>query len=164
MAEDFTLRESIQLAVTTEQLGADYYERMAGRFKDEKAIAEIFNQLSKDEKVHEQQFKSILGDIPKEEDRPKRYELEQFLRATAISEFFQKGYFENLEGVNETRDALAKALAFEKATLQYYQAIADVLGEHKQLKAIIAAEKNHVITLVRIIPTDAVFRGLSDRF
>ncbi len=164
MAEDFTLRESIQLAVTTEQLGAEYYEKMARRFSDEKEIVGIFNQLAKDEKVHEQQFKAILGDVPKEEDRPKRYELEQFLRATAISEFFQKDYFKNLEGIDETRDALSRALNFEKATLQYYQAIADVLGENEQLKAIIDAERNHVISLVKIIPTDAVFRGLSDRF
>ena len=164
MAEDFTLRESIQLAVTTEQLGAGYYERMAKRFKGEKDVVDIFSQLAKDEKVHEKQFKAILGDVPKEEDRPKRYELEQFLRATAISEFFQKDYFKNLEGINEARDALTRALNFEKATLQYYQAIGDVLGEHEQLKRIIEAEKNHVITLVKIIPTDAAFRGLSDRF
>ena len=32
MAEDFTLRESIQLAVTTEQLGRRFYEGLARKF------------------------------------------------------------------------------------------------------------------------------------
>lgn len=164
MEHDFTLRESIQLAITTEQLGREYYTRMAGKFSDNKEIVEIFTQLAADEKTHEEQFKKILENVPKEEDKPERYELYQYMRATAISEFFQKDYFKKAENIDSSTQALVTALGLEKATLQFYKAIRDVLGENKQLDAIINMERNHVLALVRIIPTDAKFRGLGDTF
>jgi rubrerythrin len=162
MAEDLTLRECIQLAVTTEEIGCKFYERLARKFADDKDIADIFSQLAKDEKAHEKQFKLLLEKVPKEELQPEKYELHQFLRATAISEFFRKDYFKQADEISTPSDALGKALAFEKATLLYYQAIRDVLGENKQLDAIIKAERNHVMAIARVVVTDARFRGLSD--
>ena len=164
MAEDLTLRESIQLAVTTEQIGCKFYERLARKFADDKDVADVFSQLAKDEKAHEKQFELLLDKVPQEEIQPERYEVYQFLRATAISEFFRKDYFTRVDEISTPADALGKALAFEKATLLYYQAIRDVLGENKQLDAIIKAERNHVMAIARIVVTDARFRGLSDSF
>ena len=164
MAEKLTLRECIQLAVTTEQIGCKFYERLARRFTDDEDVAGVFSQLAQDEKTHEKQFKKLLETVPKEELQPERYELHQFLRATAISEFFRKDYFEQVDEISTPADALGKALAFEKATLVYYQAVRDVLGENKQLDAIIKAERNHVMAIARIVVTDARFRGLSDAF
>jgi rubrerythrin len=162
MAEDLTLRESIELAVMTEQIGCKFYERLARKFADEEDVADVFSQLAEDEKAHEKQFKKLLERAPKEELQPDRYELHQFLRATAISEFFRKDYFKKVDEISTSADALGKALAFEKATLLYYQAIRDVLGENTQLDAIIKAERNHVMAIARIVVTDARFRGLSD--
>jgi len=164
MAENFTLKESIQLAVLTEQMGRDFYLKMASKFGDKKEIADVFNQLADDEKAHEEQFKALVDKVPQETDTPERYELYQFLKATAISEFFQKDYFKDIEDIKSTTEALGRALSLEKATLQYYQAIGDLLEDNKQLNAIIKSEKNHVLALVRIIPTDAKFRGLADNF
>jgi rubrerythrin len=164
MPEDLTLRESVQLAVTTEQLGGEYYDRMAKKFSDDKDVSQVFSQLAEDERSHEAQFKSLLDRVPKQEDTSERYELYQFLRATAISEFFTKDYFRKAEGFDSVSEALGSALAFEKATLLYYQALRDVLGEDRQLDAIINAEKNHVVSIARILPTDAKFRGLGDKF
>jgi len=164
MAEKFTLKESIQLAVTTEQLGRDFYLRMAKKFGDKKDIADVFTQLAEDEKAHEAQFKAMVDKIPPQEDKPERYELFQFLRATAISEFFQKDYFKDVDSIKNSTEALGRALSLEKATLQYYQAIGDILKDNKQLNGIIKSEKNHVLALVRIIPTDAKFRGLGDNY
>ncbi len=164
MAEKFTLKESIQLAVTTEQLGRDFYLRMAKKFGDKKDIADVFTQLAEDEKAHEAQFKAMVDKIPPQEDKPERYELFQFLRATAISEFFQKDYFKDVDSIKNSTEALGRALSLEKATLQYYQAIGDILKDNKQLNGIIKSEKNHVLALVRIIPTDAKFRGMGDNF
>lgn len=164
MAENFTLKESIQLAVTTEQLGREFYERMARKFADNNEVAEVFTQLAKDEKTHEEQFIKIAEKVPDEKEKPERYELYQFLRATAISEFFQKDYFKDSDKIATTTEALGKALAMEKATYQYYQAMREVLGDNKQLNAIINSEKQHVLALVKIIPTDAKFRGLGDNF
>ncbi len=164
MEQDFTLRESIQLAITTEQLGREYYTRMAGKFKDNEEVVGIFTQLAADEKTHEEQFKKILENVPREENTPERYELYQYMRATAISEFFQKDYFKKTEGFDSPTQALVTALGMEKATLQFYKAIREVLGENKQLDAIINMERNHVLALIRFIPTDAKFRGLGDTF
>ena len=162
MAEKLTLRGCIQLAVTTEQIGCKFYERLASKFADEKDVADVFSQLSKDEMAHERQFKRLLEAVPKEELQPERYELHQFLRATSISEFFQKDYFKQVDEISTPAGALGKALAFERATLLYYQAIRDVLGENKQLDAIIKVERSHVMAISRIVVTDARFRGLSD--
>ena len=131
---------------------------------EDKDVADVFSQLAGDEKAHEKQFKKLLERAPKEELEPERYELHQFLRATAISEFFRKDYFKQVDEISTPADALGKALAFEKATLLYYQAIRDVLGENPQLDAIIKAERNHLMAIARIVVTDARFRGLSDSF
>ena len=164
MAENLNLRECIQLAVTTEEIGCKFYERLARKFADEKDVADVFSQLAEDEKAHEKQFKKLLEGVPKEAIQPERYELHQFLRATAISEFFRKDYFVRVDEISTPADALGKALSFEKETLLYYQAIRDVLGENKQLDAIIEAERNHLMAISRIVVTDARFRGLSNSF
>jgi rubrerythrin len=164
MPEDLTLKQSVELAITTEQVGREFYQKMAKKFGDSADVSAVFAQLAKDEEVHEEQFKKLLEHLPAEAEEAKNEELYQFLRATAISEFFQKDYFKNADSIGSTAEALGTALSLEKSTLQYYQAIRAVLGENKQLDAIINAEKNHVLALVRIIPTDAKFRGLGDKF
>ncbi len=164
MAENFTLKESIQLAVLTERMGRDFYLRMAKKFADNKDAADVFAQLADDEKIHEEQFKALVDKVPADDDKPERYELYQFLKATAISEFFQKDYFKDADSIKTPTEALGRALSLEKATLQYYQAIAELLDDNKQLNAIIQSEKKHVLALIRIIPTDAKFRGLGDTF
>jgi rubrerythrin len=162
MAENLTLRESIQLAVTTEQLGRDFYLKMAEKFSSENEISGVFSRLAEDERVHEGQFRKLLDSVPQETVSGERDERYEFLKATAISEFFRQEYFSKAGEISTGVEALGKALAFEKATLQYYRAIREVLGKSEQLDAIIEAERNHVLSLVRIIPTEAVFRGMRD--
>lgn len=164
MAENLTLRESIQLAVITEQLGGGFYLKMAEKFSGDTEISGVFSKLAEDERLHEGQFKKLLNSLPREEVSEEKDERYQFLKATAISGFFRQEYFDKAAEISKVEDVLGKALAFEKATLQYYQAITEILGKTEQLNAIINAEKNHVLSLARMIPTDAVFRGLSDNF
>ena len=162
--QDLTLRKSIELAIKTEQLGADFYWRMERKFAEQQELKDIFAQLVKDEKAHEMQFKAILKGVPDEPIEQQQYELHQFLRATAISEFFRDDAFKNVDSIKLADDALGRSLAFEKATLQYYQAIRDILGQNQALEEIINAERTHVITLMKIITADAKFRGLSDKW
>lgn len=163
MMEDLTLRKSLQLAVKTEQLGARYYERIARRFSDQKEIADIFTQLARDERSHETQFRAILDSAPEEEGES-RYEVDQYVRAVAVSEFFRIEQFKNMGEVKSEEDALGAALAFEKSTLLYYQALKDIVHESSQLDSIIQAEKNHIMSLTKIIVTDARFRGIRDNW
>jgi rubrerythrin len=162
MAEDFTLRESIQLAVTTEQLGRRFYEGLARKFADDRVVADVFTRLAEDEKGHEKQFELLLDTVPQEENQPERFEVYQFLRATAISEFFRKDYFMRLDEISTPAEALGKALEFEKTTFLYYQALRDVLGESEELDAIIETERHHVIALAQIFVTDSRFGAVSD--
>jgi rubrerythrin len=164
MFTGLTLYKAIELAITIEQLGAEYYARMEKKFKDESELKEIFNQLAKDEILHEAQFKALIENVPDDEPEKQQYELYQFLRATAISEFFSKDYFKHTDNIKSSDVALGRALAFEKATLQFYEAIKEILGESKELDDIIATERSHVVALMRIIVADAKFRGMDDKW
>ena len=164
MIEKLTLRKAVELAITTEQLGAHFYARMERKFADNNELREIFAQLAEDEKAHEAQFKAILKQVPEDKPEDQHYELYQFLRATAISEFFRSDSFKDIDEIKDGAEALSRALAFEKATHQYYQAIRDVIGESSQLDDIIKAERNHVVTLMGVILSDAKFRGLGDKW
>jgi rubrerythrin len=161
MLEDLTLRKAIELAITTEQIGASFYSRLEKKFGDQAKLKQIFGQLVQDERSHEVQFRTILETVPEEAIGAQQYELYQYLRATAISSFFGKDAFKDVDKLDSSDDALGMALAFEKSTLQYYQAIQDILGEQKQLEQIIDAERGHVVALMKVIVTDGKFRGLN---
>ncbi len=160
MIKELTLRKAVELAVVTEQMGADFYDRLKHKFASEKDLADIFDQLVRDERKHETQFKTILDSVPEQDIESEQFEKYQYLRATAISSFFRKDSLKNTDDIKTADDALGKALAFEKATLQYYEAMRDVLGKQQQLEEIINAERTHVVALMKVIVADAKFRGL----
>jgi len=162
--DDFTLHEALKLAVTTEQIGAKVYTRLAKKFGSDKDIAEVFSRLAKDERAHESQFQALLDQNPKTAETPGRFGVDEYLRATAISEFFKDETFDNFDKIEEPTDALANALAMERATLLFYQAIRDTIGDNTALAEVIKAEKSHLTTLMRVILADAKFRGLSDKW
>jgi len=162
MIENLTLRQAVELAVTTEQLGGRFYEKMAHKFTHDKDLASIFDGLSKDEKIHEAQFKALLQDVPSEKGVTLTPEQMHFLKATAISKFFSRNAFTELDGLTKPADVLSAALEFEKSILLYYLTIEEVLGPNPKLGEIIKTEKSHVATLMKVIITDARFRGLGD--
>lgn len=162
MDEEFTLREAVELAITTEQLGADFYERMTRKFGNDAGIKETFAQLARDERTHEAQFKEILKTVPEKKDEPERFEEHDFLRATAISRFFRKEAFQDTDRIEDRDEALGRALAFEKDTLQYYRALDDAFGGSDAIRKLAEAERQHVLTLMKVIMADAKFRSLQD--
>lgn len=163
MFEDLNLHKSLKLAVKTEQMGAQFYEKMADKFSSKKEISAIFTQLGKDEKVHEAQFSKILSSTPADEGGS-NYETDQYVRAIAISEFFRVGRFPKPEDIKDEADALGAALSFEKSTLLFYQSLKEIIGDSEPINKIINAEKGHIVSLSRILMTDAKFRGLHDNF
>ena len=70
--------------------------------------------------------------------------------------------FNNLDDIKDVQDALVNALDFEKASKVYYEAMAELIGDSPQLLEIINAEKEHINALMRVILTNAKFRGLAD--
>lgn len=159
--EELTLKKCMELAVTTEQLGAKFYRDLAAKFEDNPEVKEVFSRLAKDELIHEAQFKKLAdevngnGGILSESDQ-------EYLNAIVYSKYFDSATFEDAEKIDDPGQALVMAAAFEKATLLYYMVLRESLGDSPQLDAIIKAEKEHVTALTRVILSDAKFRGISD--
>ncbi|UCC59586.1 MAG: ferritin family protein [Dehalococcoidia bacterium] len=165
MIEDITLKGCIEFAVATEDNGIKFYNRLAQKFSDNKEVAEIFSRLAKDEEVHKAQFSRFLSDVPQEEGVTEAPEKHEYVKAMSISEFFSRshGPFQNVDKIEDRDDALEKAFGFEKATLGFYQAVRDMLGENPTLLQVIEAEKEHVRVLMKTLITGAKFRSLQDR-
>ena len=161
-----TLKDSIELAITTEKLGAGFYGELAKKFESDKEIGELFSILAKDEKTHENQFRTLLDKLPAQEGEPKSEKEYQYLTAVSISEFFagDGGALKDIDAIKTRDDALARAFALEKATLLYYHAVQDILGDNDILKTIIKLEKDHLVSVMKYLMTGAKMRGLSDNW
>jgi rubrerythrin len=162
--DEFTVHDALRLAVTTEEIGAKVYRRFAEKFADQHELAEIFAKLARDEQLHQAQFRALLDQHPRTNEELGRYGVDEYLRATAISEFFGKKAVDRLKEAQDPEEALKNAVGLEKATLLFYQAIRDTIGESPALDEIIQIERSHLTTLMKVILTDARFRGLSDRW
>jgi rubrerythrin len=164
LLKGLTLRKVVEFAVTTEELGAEFYDRMAKKFADKPEVAAVFSQLARDEQVHKVQFRAILEQAPATFDDEVEYERAQYLRAMAVSEFFapHSGPFRQADDIADAESALWRALELEKAALGLYRAIRDELGQSGALDAIIAAEKDHLFKLMKVVTAGAKFRGLQD--
>jgi rubrerythrin len=166
MIEGMTLHQAVEFAIKTEELGQRVYRKLADRFADEREIAEIFATLAQDEARHEKQFRNLLPRVPPDEGISNQDARSEYLRAMSLSQFFMgKGHlFGAYEEIGDRTGALVRAFELEKATVQYYQAIEQVLGENETLGEILAAEKEHMMRLLRVLMADAKFRGLADDF
>ena len=127
-------------------------------------LNEVFDRLRKDELIHEAQFKNLLDLVPEPNEGDKaRYGVDEYLKATAISEFFSRDAFDRMAEFSMPEEALQNAFKLEKNTLLFYQALRDVMGANDVLEEIIGTEKDHVISLLKVITTGAKFRGLADK-
>jgi rubrerythrin len=147
------LREAVEFAITTEQLGARGYRRLARNLEKDKEAAELFLRLAQDEERHEAEFRALMDTVPDrdtERDYPETY---GFLRAMSISEFFspRAGLTRDVEEIQNRADALRRAIELEKATLGYYQALREVLGGSEALDGIIQAEREHLLSVSRML-------------
>jgi rubrerythrin len=159
---DITLRQAIEHAVKTEQRGAAYYQRMAKTFADNQAVADVFTQLAKDEEEHGSEFSQLLSQVPGGEETDS--EALQMVQAAGLTGELDADNLDKPEDITSPKDALLKALSFERSTLFYYQSLKEALGDSPQLQALISAEKSHVLVLMKVLVTDADFRGLGDRW
>jgi len=157
-----TLRKVFDLAISTEEMGAKYYDELARKFAGEAELSGTFAQLAKDETAHAAQFRQLLGDLPTDRAVEEHSDEHLLLRAAVSSQFFDKSFYDAASAVATLKDALARALAFERSTLFYYQSLKDVLGDSPQLNGLIQAEKNHMTALMRVMLSDAKFRGIAD--
>ena len=151
MRQPFTLPSLVELAITTEQLGARFYRRLAGSFEDRAELAALFEQLAREEEDHENEFtflRQFAGQPGPNDSASLR-----FLRAMAWSQYFtlRWGPFENVDAISDELDALKMALDFEKGTLAFYEAVRDALGASEIVDVLVAAERGHVLRIVDVM-------------
>ena len=164
MVEELTATSAIEFAMATEDMGARVYSQLAKRFSEQEEISAAFSLLAKDEKAHRAQFQSLLKDVPPETNVMTEDEKFRYLRAMAMSEFFGSdgGLIGKLDKAESLQEVLVAVLGFEKATLGYYLAVKEVLGETAALDNIILAEKGHIVRLMKYVLTDEKMKGLAD--
>lgn len=166
MLEELTPRKAIEFAMKTEELGQVFYKRLSRKFEGNEELVELFTLLAKDEAVHERQFRTLMEKTPPDDFVSNQDERLQYLRVMSMSQFFmgEKGLHKTLDEIKEKSDALMWALELEKATLQYYNAMKEVMGDDETISAVIKAEREHLAKIMRYLVTDAKFRGITDNF
>ena len=166
MIKEISLRGCLEFAITTEDVGAKFCRQLAELFVNDQELANLFELLARDEEVHKQQFSELLSHLPQEAGITNAPEKSEYLRAMAISEFFSRrgGLFEDINRIENRDDALEEVFGFEKATLGFYQAVEDVLGENPTLTQVIETEKSHITRLVKVMITGEKFRSLQDKW
>jgi len=165
MLDDLTLKGCIEFAIKTEELGAKNYSRLAEKFGNISDIAQLFTRLSEDELVHKQQFSELLKKAPQSSTEDRNTETDDYLKAMSQTVYFSRlhGPFKDIDKIRDKEDALLKALEFEKATLGFYKAVEEVQGGSEQLTRIIAAERSHLVVLMKALLVEgSEFRSLQD--
>jgi rubrerythrin len=165
MLDDLTPRKAIEFAVATEQMGERAYKKLAEKFAQNAELKELFESLAEDEQGHASQFRSLLDFVPADDDILSDQEKSRYLSAMATSKYFrgEGGLAGSLEDVTTVEDALVRVFGFEKATLSFYLAVRDVLGQNPVLDALIAVERGHVSRLMKYILSNEKMKGLADR-
>jgi rubrerythrin len=166
MSEILTIEKAVQFATKVEANGAQFYAGLAQRFAEDKELSELFSSLSDDEKRHEEQFDRLRKMVADKGGRRLSTRQAEYLEAMAMSTFFDpaEGPFLGVHEVTNRDEALAKVFAFEKATLGYYQAMREALGQSEVLDSLIDTEKQHVVAVAKVMIAGSKLRSLSDRW
>jgi rubrerythrin len=157
---DFTIKNALEIAVKTEQLGDKFYNEMSKRFGDNEDLSKVFALLGADEKDHEKQFQALLEKY--EGDDRKISEIDQeYLKAVSLDKYFDN--LENLKDDADIIDVLRLAYSVEKEAVLFFTGIRDAIGDDiPELTAIINIEKGHLTKVMKYIVSESEFRGLSD--
>jgi rubrerythrin len=147
MAE-FSIMEVIEMAVQTEKRGSSFYTEMAKKFQADQSVNELFDKLAARELVHEKRFQE-LKEITGETEPDNWEEVSKYMRAMVESAFFiGKGKATaHMQSIEDYRQAVGFALAFEKETLLYFYTIRDVVKEKDIVDEIINEEQSHIMWL-----------------
>jgi len=145
---EFSIREVIEMAVQTEKLGAEFYEEMSEKFKEDEELRKFFSEMAGKEHVHEKRF-AELRDIIGENAPADWDQVEPYMRAFVESAFFLgKGKATmHMQSIDNLKAAVGFAIAFEKETLLYYHGIRDAVKEKDILDEIINEERSHIMWL-----------------
>lgn len=145
----FSIREVVEMAISTERSGQAFYQT-ASKLAKEKSLEEFFRYLAEEEGKHLQTFQGFY-DTLKEGPETTPYNWEEaklYLKALVDSRFFT-GPDQAINLAKEAKselEALNSAINFEKDTLLFFYEMLEVikLGDRNLVKKIIEEEKKHV--------------------
>lgn len=148
--KEFSMIEALNIAVETEKLGIEFYGKLVDLVKD-KQLKEFFEHLRQEEARHLVKYLDLKKQY---EQRDKKIEFEDevqlYFRAISESEIFKKAgmTIKELENIS-LKEAVTRALEFEKDTLLFFYSLWDTVEpEHKDvLREIVREERSHIIRL-----------------
>ncbi len=148
----FSMREVIEMAVTTERSGQAFYQT-ASKLAGENSLKELFQYLADEEEKHLKTFQDFYNTLKeKAEITPYNWEeAKLYLEALVDSKFFA-GPDTAINLAKEAKDELEviyAAIDFEKDTLLFFYQILEMIKSQKQelVKKIIEQEKKHILRL-----------------
>lgn len=145
---NFSIREVVEQAILTEQLGQEFYTKMAQKFQNNNELKKLFELLATHETKHGKSFSELMQKV-KDEEPEGWEEVTLYLKAIVDSEFFlgKDKCLPSLEHVKTVREAIDFALCFERETLLYYYTLRESISEKDLVDKIIKEEKSHIIWL-----------------
>ena len=145
----FSIREVIEMAVSTERSGQAFYQT-ASKLAKENNLKELFRYLAEEEEKHLKTFQGLYN-LLKEKPEITPYNWEEaklYLEALVDSKFFA-GPDAAINLAKEAKDELEviyAAIEFEKDTLLFFYQILEMIKSQEQelVKKIIEQEKKHI--------------------
>lgn len=145
----FSIREVVEMAISTERSGQIFYQT-ASKQAREKSLKELFRYLAEEEAKHLKTFQGFYNAL-KERPETTPYNWEEaklYLEALVSSRFFStpdKAINLAREAKNEI-EAIDSAINFEKETLLFfYETVELVKSQNRDLiKSVIKEEKKHI--------------------
>lgn len=150
----FSIREVVEQAILTEQLGQEFYTKMAQKFQNNNELKKLFELLAAHEIKHGKTFSELMQKI-KDEEPEGWEEVTLYLKAIVDSEFFlgKDKCLPSLEHVKTVIEAVEFALCFERETLLYYYTLKESISDKELIDRIIKEEKSHIIWLTNLKKT-----------
>jgi rubrerythrin len=145
----FSIREVIEMAVSTERSGQAFYQT-ASKLAKENNLKELFRYLAEEEEKHLKTFQGLYN-LLKEKPEITPYNWEEaklYLEALVDSKFFA-GPDTAINLAKKAKDELEviyAAIEFEKDTLLFFYQILEMIKSREQelVKKIIEEEKRHI--------------------
>lgn len=146
----YSAGEVVEMAVQTERLGKQFYTEMADRFRDDRGLKKLFEDLATKEERHQRIFEELKDSVG--DGEPEGWvEAQPYFRAMVESEFFiGKGKsLPAMDFILSVGDAVDFAIGFEKETLLYFVGMRDMVKDSAPVDRIIDEEKSHIAWLNR---------------
>jgi rubrerythrin len=145
--ENYSVTEMIEQAIQTEELGYHFYTNMSVKFHEHNELKELFSRLAGMEIEHKATFTKMMAEIEHSEiDNDGWEEVSHYMRAMVESEFFlgKHKVLPSMEKAVTVKDAIKRAINFEKETLLYFIGLRDVVAQKDIVDKIIDEERSHI--------------------